>query len=89
MVRIRKVVDNNWPSWRYSPDGEGAIFQCAADVPMGWTKKPGEPYEAPPPTPKYSREELITALQELGIVAKGDWSVAYMKELIDGSSTPR
>ena len=25
-----------WPSWRYGPNGEAAIFQDEADVPKGW-----------------------------------------------------
>jgi hypothetical protein len=30
----------DWPSWRYGPDGEAKIFQSAADVPEGWEDTP-------------------------------------------------
>lgn len=26
-----------WPAWRYGPNGESKVFQCAEDVPEGWT----------------------------------------------------
>ncbi len=29
-----------WPSWRYGPDGEAAIFEREDDVPEGWTTTP-------------------------------------------------
>lgn len=36
-----------WPSYRYGPDGQSGIFECAEDVPSGWTTLPnGEPEQA-------------------------------------------
>ena len=29
-------VSADWPSWRYGPKGEAAIFESEDDVPKGW-----------------------------------------------------
>jgi hypothetical protein len=29
-----------WPSWRYGPNGEAAIFDKEEDVPAGWADSP-------------------------------------------------
>lgn len=34
--------DNAWPSWRYGPDGQEAIFHREEDVPEGWVDHPGK-----------------------------------------------
>lgn len=31
-----------WPSWRYGPNGESAIFERESDVPEGWTNNPND-----------------------------------------------
>mgnify|MGYP007100092968 CR=1 FL=1 len=31
-----------YPGWRYGPNGEAEIFQCAEDVPEGWYDTPQE-----------------------------------------------
>lgn len=31
-----------WPSWRYGPKGESAIFEKAEDVPKGWQDHPSK-----------------------------------------------
>ncbi len=31
-----------YPGWRYGPNGEAQIFQCAEDVPEGWYDTPQE-----------------------------------------------
>lgn len=76
----------DWPSWRYGPNGEAEIFKCEADVPYGWTKKPGEIYQ-PPARNSLDRNQLTNLLLAKGIVARGNWSTAYMKEVLDGCST--
>lgn len=81
MVRRHKVFPS-WPSWRYGPYGEAEIFECEADVPYGWTKKPGEVFEAPPQAEHHDRDQLISELAERGIIAPGHWSNSYMKELL-------
>lgn len=40
----RPTVDkdgNQWPSWRYGPDGASKICASADDVPKGWKDHPG------------------------------------------------
>jgi small-conductance mechanosensitive channel len=32
----------NWPAWRYGPNGEAQIFASAGDVPEGWVKHPSK-----------------------------------------------
>ena len=31
-----------WPSWRYGPDGEAAIFDAEDAVPAGWAEHPAK-----------------------------------------------
>lgn len=31
-----------FPSWRYGPDGQAAVFDSAEDVPAGWCEHPSE-----------------------------------------------
>jgi hypothetical protein len=31
-----------WPSWRYGPDGQEAIFQSEDEVPEGWEDHPSK-----------------------------------------------
>lgn len=33
-------VHQNWPSWRYGPDGAALLCQSEADVPEGWAVSP-------------------------------------------------
>lgn len=35
-------VERSWPSWRYGPDGQSAIFNNEAEVPDGWTDHPAK-----------------------------------------------
>jgi hypothetical protein len=41
-----------WPSWRFGPGGQSAVFESEADVPKGWvdhpTKVKGEAKEPAP-----------------------------------------
>ena len=41
------TVSEGWPSWRYGPKGEAAIFESEGDVPKGWkdTQPKAEPIE--------------------------------------------
>ena len=47
-----------WPSWRYGPAGEAKIFDCAEDVPIGWTETPGA--AAPASDSSEEQEETIS-----------------------------
>lgn len=87
MRRSRERPDLSWPSWRYGPEGESAVFRCEEDVPIGWTKKPGDtPVEvySPPPTVPLDRDYLVTHLLENGVEINPTWSNAHMKRIIDG-----
>ena len=78
-----------WPSWRYGPNGEAEIFQSAADVPYGWVARPGQVFVPPEAPPILDPEDLARQLEARGIIAPGHWPARYMKEVLDGSSTPR
>lgn len=84
-MRRPKRPPVNWPSWRYGPDGESAIFQCLEDVPFGWTRKPGDIEEPHIEKPLFrlDRDDLFKQLQDAGIIASSKWSTAYIKELVD------
>lgn len=32
----------HWPSWWYGPDGKGAVFASADEVPRGWKDHPSK-----------------------------------------------
>lgn len=90
MRRTRQRVTWNWPSWRYSQTGEAKIFQCEADVPPGWTKKPGEVYVPVAGPVRYDRDDLISQLKSREIPIDPTWGVSHMKKVLDSdSSTPR
>lgn len=86
MPRRNRVLFSGWPSWRYSPTGEGVIFTCEEDVPLGWAKKMPEPREVfyRQPTESLDREELLIKLTELGVTINHTWGNAHMKRIIDG-----
>lgn len=87
MRRSRQVIDRSWPSWRYGPNGESAIFNSEPEVPVGWTKKPGDtPDEiyVPRATPEpVDREELIAELFARGIDIGPTWGIAHMKKVLN------
>lgn len=37
-----KTDDQNWPAWRYGPNGESLIFQSEDEVPAGWEDHPSK-----------------------------------------------
>lgn len=79
-----------WPSWRYGPNGEKGIFECAEDVPVGWTAKVGvpEPVLEVAPTIILDKDALIAELTERGIEVNPLWGNAHMKRIIDGDISP-
>lgn len=79
-----------WPSWRYGPNGEKAIFKAPEDVPFGWTSKQGtpEPIIELPPVVILDRDELVAELTERGIAINPTWGNAHMKRIIDGDISP-
>lgn len=36
------LVSQDWPAYRFGPDGQGVVFQSAADVPAGWADHPSK-----------------------------------------------
>lgn len=36
------MAHQDWPAWRYGPNGEARIFQQAGDVPQGWADHPNK-----------------------------------------------
>lgn len=38
-----------WPSWRFGPGGQSAVFESEADVPVGWVDHPTKVKGAAPP----------------------------------------
>lgn len=77
-----------WPSWRYSPDGEGRVFNSAAEVPFGWTKRVGQQLEEVAP-PELNKTELIEQLTALGVEINPIWGTAHLKKVLDDRSTSR
>ena len=84
-----RARSKDWPAWRFGPDGQSAIFNEESEVPYGWMKSPGEVFVPPPLPPVLNQEELEAALRAKGIEPLGHWGLAYMKELVDGISSPR
>jgi hypothetical protein len=41
-----------WPSWRFGPGGQSAVFESEADVPAGWVDHPTKVKDAAAPAPK-------------------------------------
>lgn len=39
---------DHWPSWRYGPKGQEAVFESEADVPKGWVDHPSKLKDAAP-----------------------------------------
>ena len=34
--------DNQWPAWRYGPNGAADIFEAKSEVPKGWVDHPSK-----------------------------------------------
>lgn len=86
MVRFKKPL-KEWPCWFYGPDGASGIFESLEEVPTGWTRTPDEEYIAPV-SDALDKDQLVEKLKSRGITVRGNWSKAYMKEILDnGSST--
>lgn len=84
MARVRRdPASPRWPSWRYGPSGEAAIFQTEEEVPFGWTAKAGQVFVPPTPAVVLDREDIANQLLAKNITPHPTWSVAYMKEVLD------
>lgn len=85
MRKERKPIQ--WPAWRYSPDGEGQIFNHPSEVPEGWTDNPYPQEFTPSEARLLKGNELKAALLEKGIKVDPRWPHAYMEQLNDGTAT--
>lgn len=72
-----------WPSWRYGPEGQSAIFESEEEVPSGWKdhpsafakqedeapagRQPSDPVTEPSIYDAMSMEELRAHLKQKGI----------------------
>lgn len=86
MRKRKELPDWRWPSWRYGPGGQAAIFQKEEDVPEGWTKKPDEApevYVPRPAPPVLDRAELLSLLAAINVEVDPTWGVAHMKKVLD------
>ena len=92
MRKRKEQPDWRWPSWRYGPGGQSAIFQKEEDVPEGWTKKPDEApevFEERPVTVALDGDFLRTELKKRGIEINPIWGHAHMKKVLDDSDPTR
>lgn len=73
-----------WPAWRFSPDGESAMFDCPEDVPDGWTNKPQLQYEAPvDPVVDICEETVIQQLKAKSVKVDPTWGKAKLWEELE------
>jgi hypothetical protein len=62
-----------FPSFRYGPEGQSAVFQSAADVPSGWHDHPSKVKGAPDPSldvgapRRPGKAEIMKDLKRLGV----------------------
>ncbi len=70
-----------WPSWRYGPNGEAAIFQNAAEVPAGWKDHPKKH------APDYVEETTVENLSERDIeLDKREAAIAAREKALEPSA---
>jgi hypothetical protein len=89
MAPRARHVRAEWPAWRFGPDGDKALFEKPEDVPDGWTKKPGQIFEAPEAKPDLCKETMIARLIDLKIKVDPRWGRAKLKEVLDDHCTSR
>jgi len=77
----RKVAE--WPAWRYGPDGESAIFDCAEDVPADWYSTPQMAFNPPEPEPELCAETAVNKLQGIGVKIDPRWGTAKLWEEVE------
>lgn len=83
--------EKGFPSVRYGPDGQSAVFECSKDVPSGWFDHPSKVNGAPDPSkvkadPKRpARAILIKALMARGVSFKPHAGAAELAALLAAS----
>jgi hypothetical protein len=87
----------SWPSFRYGPNGESAVFKSASEVPAGWAEHPSGPFGAPvvqrtvldvpveaAADIPLTRAQIASALNERGIKFSKNTPTQHMyKKLLD------
>lgn len=77
-----------WPSWRYSPDGDGQIFNSAEEVPFGWVRRVPQGVQEVA-APVLDRDDLVSKLEALGVAINPIWGLAQLKKELDDRSPSR
>jgi hypothetical protein len=79
----------NWPAWRYGPNGEAQIFASAGDVPEGWVKHPSKlpPASEQLPEGAGSQLESLRACEEENEQLRG--KVARLETDLEGAHSSR
>jgi hypothetical protein len=88
MARIRRPAGPLWPAWFFSPSGDSAIFEKAADVPAGWVDRQHEVHVTPEPL-AVDVEDTIKQLNDLGVWIDPTWGAAHLKKVLDDRSSSR
>lgn len=60
-----------WPSWRFGPNGEKAVFNSAEEVPAGWSDAPQEAATSTESTTSTELEEV--AAEEWNASSANAW----------------
>jgi hypothetical protein len=66
-------VNGDFPTWRYGPDGQSAVFQSAEDIPEGWEDHPSkikgasDPSEVGPAPRRPGKAEIMKDLKRGGV----------------------
>lgn len=53
-----------WPSWRFGPNGQKAIFQSEEEVPDGWTDSPHKAAQDTDEAASPESEDKVSALMQ-------------------------
>jgi hypothetical protein len=76
-----------FPSCRYGPDGQSAVFQRSADVPTGWKDHPAKVPGAPDPSlltseKRADRSSLMKELRLIGVAFATSASSKQLEQLL-------
>lgn len=80
-------VHQDWPSWRYGPDGASMLCASVEEVPAGWSTIPGAA-----PDPPASDPDLLDARlayqTKIGKKPFHGWTAAQLREKTNGEPAP-
>ncbi len=78
--RLRNKVE--WPAWLFNIDGETQLFECAEDVPEGWTSTPPSAVYETSEQASVDKEKVIKQLEEYGVELDPRWGAAKLQEVL-------